>query len=139
MSLPLVDVPARRTCACSSAASQALRSAVATASCCEGTRVAPRMHLDKGMNGHATDPMNDSGTSARWLRWGLGVFVAVALFFLWTEHRAHLLGVLPWLLLLACPLMHMLMHRRHGGHHHSGVNGSTDAKKEHEHGGHGCC
>jgi len=48
---------------------------------------------------------------------GLGVFLAIALFFLWEEHRAHLLGALPWLLLLACPLMHMLMHRRHGGHH----------------------
>lgn len=39
------------------------------------------------------------------LRLGLGVFLAIALFFLWEEHRAHLLGALPWLLLLACPLI----------------------------------
>jgi hypothetical protein len=35
---------------------------------------------------------------------------------LWSEHRAHLFGVLPYLLLLACPLMHFFMHGRHGGH-----------------------
>jgi hypothetical protein len=43
-------------------------------------------------------------------------FLAVAAFFLWTEHRAHLLGVLPWLLLAACPLMHLFMHGGHGDH-----------------------
>ena len=43
-------------------------------------------------------------------------FLAIAAFFLWTEHRAHLLGVLPWLLLAACPLMHLFMHGGHGGH-----------------------
>ncbi len=44
-------------------------------------------------------------------------FLAIAGFFLWTEHRAHLLGGLPWLLLLACPLLHFFMHRGHGDHH----------------------
>jgi hypothetical protein len=43
-------------------------------------------------------------------------FAAIAGFFLLTEHRAHLLGVLPWLLLFACPLLHLFMHRGHGGH-----------------------
>jgi hypothetical protein len=42
-------------------------------------------------------------------------FGAVAAFFMLSEHRAHFLGVLPYLLLLACPLMHMFMHH---GHHH---------------------
>ncbi len=47
-------------------------------------------------------------------------FLAIALFFLWTEHRAHLLGALPFLLLLACPLMHLFMHGGHGqGHGHA--------------------
>jgi len=41
-------------------------------------------------------------------------FVAIAAFFLWTEHRAHVVAWLPYLLFLACPLMHFL----HGGHHH---------------------
>ena len=44
------------------------------------------------------------------------VFAAIGGFFLFTEHRAHVLGLLPYLLLLACPLMHMFMHH---GHHHS--------------------
>lgn len=43
-------------------------------------------------------------------------FLAIAAFFLLSEHRAHTLGVLPYLLLLACPLLHIFMHRGHGGH-----------------------
>ncbi len=43
-------------------------------------------------------------------------FLAIAAFFLITEHRAHLFGILPYLLLLACPLLHLFMHGRHGGH-----------------------
>ncbi len=48
--------------------------------------------------------------------WILVAFLAIAAFFLFTEHRAHLLGALPFLLLLACPLMHLFMHGGHGGH-----------------------
>ena len=46
----------------------------------------------------------------------LVIFLAIAAFFLFTEHRAHLFGVLPYLLLLACPLLHLFMHRGHGSH-----------------------
>jgi len=35
---------------------------------------------------------------------------------LFTEHRAHVLGVLVWMPLLLCPLMHLFMHRGHGSH-----------------------
>ena len=42
-------------------------------------------------------------------------FAAIALFFLWEEHKAHLLGALPYVLLLLCPLLHMF-HGGHGGH-----------------------
>ena len=50
-------------------------------------------------------------------------FLAVAGFFLITEHTAHVLGILPWLLLLACPLIHLF----HGGHgrKHGGHGGDT--------------
>jgi hypothetical protein len=50
---------------------------------------------------------------------GLTLLVATAVggFYLVTEHTAHLLGVLPYLFLLACPLMHVFMHRGHGRHH----------------------
>lgn len=48
--------------------------------------------------------------------WVLAGFLGVAAFFLVTEHRAHLFGALPYLLLLACPLMHLF--HRHGDHRH---------------------
>ena len=54
-------------------------------------------------------------------------FLVIAAFFLWTEHRAHLLGVLPWLLLAACPLMHLFMHGGHGGHGDHRGRGNDDA------------
>ena len=43
-------------------------------------------------------------------------FLAIAGFLLLIEHRAHALGALPFLLLLACPLLHMFMHGGHGAH-----------------------
>lgn len=43
-------------------------------------------------------------------------FLAIAAFLLLSEHWAHLLGFWPWLLLLACPLLHVFMH---GGHGHA--------------------
>ncbi len=46
----------------------------------------------------------------------LVAFLAVLGFFLLTEHRAHVFGVLPYLFLFACPLFHLLLHRRHGSH-----------------------
>ncbi|MCP5279719.1 MAG: DUF2933 domain-containing protein [Thiobacillus sp.] len=47
--------------------------------------------------------------------WVLAGFLVIAGFFLFTEHRAHLLGFLPFLLLAACPLLH-LFHGGHSGH-----------------------
>ena len=47
---------------------------------------------------------------------GLLVMGAIAAYFLLSEHRAHFFGALPFLLLLACPLMHVFMHHGHGGH-----------------------
>lgn len=43
-------------------------------------------------------------------------FLLIAGALLFTEHRAHVLGLLIWLPLLACPLMHLFMHGGHGGH-----------------------
>jgi hypothetical protein len=57
----------------------------------------------------------------------LCAFLAVAAFYLWTEHRAHLLGFLPYAIFLICPLMHFFMHRGHGGHGgHTGHNAMPD-------------
>lgn len=79
------------------------------------------------MHAHSAPPSPDTPTPSpayrptrpqplRWVFWG---FIAIAAFFLWTEHRAHLISGLSWLpfvLILACPLMHVFMHRGHGGH-----------------------
>ena len=48
--------------------------------------------------------------------WVLLGFLAIAGFFLLTEHKAHVLGALPFLLLLACPLLHLFHHGGHGKH-----------------------
>ena len=56
------------------------------------------------------------GMSSR-SKWALIGFIAISAFFLLSEHRAHYLGILPYLLLLGCPLMHLFHgHGGHGGH-----------------------
>ncbi len=57
---------------------------------------------------------HNSHPAPRGYNWILIAFLAMAAFFLFTEHRAHLLGILPYLFLLACPLMHLFMHHGHG-------------------------
>ncbi|HET8624264.1 MAG TPA: DUF2933 domain-containing protein [Gemmatimonadales bacterium] len=55
-------------------------------------------------------------TPSRRTLWFLTACVgAVAAVLLAIDHRAHVFGVLPYVLLLACPLMHLL-HRGHGSH-----------------------
>lgn len=59
---------------------------------------------------------------------GLLVFGAIAAYFLLSEHRAHFFGALPFLLLLACPLMHVFMHGGHGKHGHSSARSSSEGR-----------
>lgn len=65
---------------------------------------------------------HDRGSSSQgsfWVSRSFFVWLALSLiagFLLLTEHRAHILGVGLWLLILACPLLHIFMHGRHGGH-----------------------
>ena len=49
-------------------------------------------------------------------KWAFAVFAIIGGFFLVAEHWAHVLPYLPWLILLACPLMHTFMHGGHGSH-----------------------
>ena len=95
----------------------------------------------------------DSPTQS-WLlsRTGIATLVAVSVlgFLIYQGHGAHLLGYLPFLLILACPLMHIFMHGGHGGHggHRHGSEeeesqkpdnkqktGQPDNSKQHKHGG----
>ncbi len=71
------------------------------------------------------NPHHENAHKTSWLLTPVGmafcVFLAIAAFFLVTEHSAHLFGILPYLLLLACPLMHLFMHHGHSeGHDYSG-------------------
>ena len=61
-----------------------------------------------------SNPQQESARIPIWL--GLCLFLAIAAFFLWEEHRAHILGALPYALLLLCPIIHLFMHRGHGDH-----------------------
>jgi hypothetical protein len=63
-------------------------------------------------------------------------FLIIAVFFLFTEHRAHVFGILPFVLLLLCLILHSLMHGKHGGH--GGGDGRHAGPVEphkHDHGG----
>ena len=62
-------------------------------------------------------------------RFNLGLigFLLITAFFLFSEHRAHFLGILPYLLLLACPFLHMYMHGGHG--EGSGAGGGSSPHK----------
>jgi hypothetical protein len=67
-------------------------------------------------------------------------FLAAIAFLIATGHSAHLLGALPYLLLLACPLMHIFMHGGHGHKHDHSDHAdkkSADDDQNHKHGG-GC-
>jgi len=62
----------------------------------------------------ASETGNRYRTVSRYVFFG---FVAVAAYFVIAEHRAHVVPLLPFLLLAACPLMHLF---HHGGHKHGG-------------------
>lgn len=53
-------------------------------------------------------------------------FLGIAGFYLLTEHTAHVFGVVSFLLLLACPLLHLFLH---GGHGHDGQAGHEEHER----------
>ena len=62
---------------------------------------------------------NESNEPSFWGRPEGMALVTVALiagFYLLREHWGHVLGYWPYLLLLACPLMHLMHGNGHGGH-----------------------
>ncbi len=66
---------------------------------------------------HETSPASSAWKGAILM---VGVIIG---FYLLREHWGHALGIAPYLLLLACPLMHVFMHGGHGHHrdHHDGA------------------
>ena len=81
--------------------------------------------------------MNDThgGNLRRYLTSPSGLallgFLGIAGYFLWTEHEAHVFAALPFVLVAGCLVMHLFMHRGHGGH------GDSDGGKDDGHGPHG--
>jgi len=85
------------------------------------------------------DAGSSSGLAAEYSRQGsrgrlgtservaLGFFALSAGYFLWTEHRAHVVQYLPWVILALCPLMHLFMHRGHG---HGSANSGRVSDEE---------
>lgn len=47
------------------------------------------------------------------------VVAIAASIYLYVVHKDHVLALLPYAFLAACPLMHMFMHRGHGHEGHS--------------------
>jgi hypothetical protein len=68
-------------------------------------------------SGHQEHAQGLSVRSRAW--WVLIGFLIIGGGLLFTEHRAHVLGLLIWLPLLACLLMHVFMHGGHGHHGNS--------------------
>jgi hypothetical protein len=92
---------------------------------------------------HEHPPEADNGGNGQsWLlsRTGAATVVAIAVlgFLVYTGHSAHLFGVLPYLLIFSCPLIHIFMH---GGHHHGGGDAQKkdrqDNNKQDQHKHHG--
>ena len=74
------------------------------------------------MHSHNHDDHGEShnGKGKNWLfsRAGIATIIAVSVlgFLVYEGHGAHILGYAPFLLILACPLLHIFMHGGHGGH-----------------------
>lgn len=81
-------------------------------------------------------------TSCPWWKSQKGIAILIALaalgVYLIVWHQQHVLGALPFLFILLCPLMHLFMHSGHGHRDNSreedGQN--KDDNKEHKGGCH---
>ncbi len=72
-------------------------------------------------NSHRISQYNESWLSRhRWISYGVLVVIA---YYLFIEHREHVIAYLPYLLLGACLFMHG------GHHHHSNKQNKTEDNK----------
>lgn len=76
-----------------------------------------------------THQHDDTDPTPRRGKWVLIGFLLIAGFFLFTEHRAHLLGLFPFLLFLVCPLMHLLHHGHGHGHHNNNISAPGNVRQ----------
>jgi hypothetical protein len=81
---------------------------------------------------HRHEPDSGKKTISR-AKWVFIGFAAIAAYFLIAEHKAHLSEYLkywPFLLVLACPLMHLFMHGGHDGHGSHRDDGGESSDKQ---------
>jgi hypothetical protein len=80
---------------------------------------------------------NDASQKHGWV-WSpsglvLLAFLAIAAFFLFTEHWAHVLGALPYVLVFLCPVLHLLLHGWHQHDHTDHTAQQPQSPKEVHH------
>jgi hypothetical protein len=78
-----------------------------------GTAAASRNDMQHHLDDTSLEALIAAGGSKRNLKLALLSALAILGFFILREHWSHVLGLAPYLLLLACPLMHLFGHR-HG-------------------------
>jgi Flp pilus assembly protein TadB len=85
-----------------------------------GYRDVPRPGHEPSQSDGAAESLRErgNGIARASVRTLLAFGAVLVAFFLIAEHRAHTLGVMPYLLLLACPILHLFWHGRHGSHTH---------------------
>jgi hypothetical protein len=83
------------------------------------------------------DPLHAPNSPSAPPRPGRALWIAAAMtaligaFFLLREHWGHVAGYWPYLLLLACPVMHLFHgHGGHGGHGHRDAGASPSANRD---------
>ncbi|PIP89059.1 MAG: hypothetical protein COW01_15860 [Bdellovibrionales bacterium CG12_big_fil_rev_8_21_14_0_65_38_15] len=69
------------------------------------------------------------------LTWGCLLAVG---YWVYSYHLEHAMGILPYAILLLCPLMHIFMHHGHGHNHgnHEGHSGHSHEEHQNKDGGH---
>jgi len=69
------------------------------------------------------------GSYRGWAILGIAIILALYLIF-W--HGAHIAAVLPLIILLACPLMHLFMHGSHATHEKDALPPQSPVKGGHD-------
>jgi hypothetical protein len=91
----------------------------------------PEVLAHEHHHGYRSERKNDLRD---WLLSRTGVATAavvlVLAFLIYEGHSAHLLGALPYLLILSCPLLHMFMHGGHHSGHHPRNQGNQHNDQE---------